>query len=84
MNRWFKATLDYWESKKTEAQATLETYFQDTVGIGEHSEILEELVKWSERLAAAEDTLETLKNSFGDDGSLNADWVSDKKQLLND
>jgi|LULY01.1.fsa_nt_gb hypothetical protein len=84
MNRWLKATLDYWEAKKTEAEATLETYLQDTVGIGEHSEILEELVKWSERLAVAEDTLKTLRAKFDDDGSLKSNRVSKNKELLND
>lgn len=86
MTKWLKAIMDYWEAKKTEAQATLETYFQDTVGIGEHSEILDELVKWSERLATAEDALDSLKTDFNNDGSINADWVAKnkKKKLLRD
>jgi triacylglycerol esterase/lipase EstA (alpha/beta hydrolase family) len=45
-----------------EAQAVLQTYFQNSVGIGEHSDILPEFDKWIEQLASAEEKLQALRN----------------------
>ena len=45
---------------KLEAEAVLDTYFNSAVGIGEHSNIPEEVNKWVEKLSTAEDALETL------------------------
>ena len=45
---------------KLEAEAVLNTYFNNTVGIGEHSDIPAEVNKWVEKLSTAEDALETL------------------------
>jgi hypothetical protein len=45
-----------------EAQAVLQTYFQNSVGIGEHSDILPEFDKWVEQLASAEEKLQALRN----------------------
>lgn len=49
-----------------EAKAVLETYFKRTVGIGEHSDLLTEFDTWIEKLANAEDKLESLKTNFSD------------------
>jgi hypothetical protein len=38
------------------------------VGIGEHSDLQEEIRKWTDTLAAAVDSLETLERFFTDDG----------------
>ena len=43
MNKWLKAELDYWKSQRSTALATLELYFNDSVGIGEHSKISDEI-----------------------------------------
>lgn len=69
MNRLRKATVSHFKARRDEAIATLEVYFQKTVGIGEHSELLEEITKWTERLANAEDCLDSLKRNFDDDGN---------------
>ena len=45
-----------------EAQAVLQTYFQNSVGIGEHSDLLPEFDKWVGQLAEAEDKLKALRN----------------------
>ena len=47
-----------------EAIATLEVYFKVPVGIGEHSELLQEHNKWVEKLANAEDKLAALREHF--------------------
>ena len=54
------ATVAHFEGKKLEAEAVLDTYFNNSVGIGEHSDLPAEIYKWVEKLATAEDALETL------------------------
>ena len=43
-----------------EAKATLSIYFENSVGIGEHPQHLEEMDKFVAQLAEAEDKLQTL------------------------
>ncbi len=62
--RYFNALVKKYEAQIEEALATLETYFNHPVGIGEHSEIMDEHDKWVEKLANATDKLETLKKYF--------------------
>ncbi len=69
MNLLYNATLANYQAKKAEALANLELYFNNSVGIGEHSDLQEELVKWTEILANAEDCLETLERNF-DNGTV--------------
>ena len=69
MNRLYQAALSHFEAKRNEAIATLDVYFNKTVGIGEHSDLLVEIVKWTEVLANANDCLEDLHNCFNDDGT---------------
>ena len=45
-----------------EAKATLSIYFENSVGIGEHPQHLEEMDKFIAQLTEAEDKLESLKN----------------------
>ena len=54
-NKYFQATRAHFLSKKLEAEAVLDTYFNNSVGIGEHSELLVEVNQWVEKLASAED-----------------------------
>ena len=44
-----------------EAQAVLQTYFKNSVGIGEHSDLLPEFDKWVEQLASADEKLQALR-----------------------
>lgn len=53
-----------YEAERAEALATLEVYFQNPVGIGEHPQHLEEMAKFVEKLTNAEDCLETLETHF--------------------
>jgi multidrug resistance efflux pump len=79
MNRWFKAELDHWRAQRSQAIATLELYFNDSVGIGEHSEISTEIHKWTSKLSEAEENLENLRIYFEVDGT-----AKQVKQLLKD
>ena len=59
-NKYITATVAHFEGKKLEAEAVLDTYFNNSVGIGEHSDLPAEMYKWVEKLATAEDSIETL------------------------
>jgi len=48
--------------------ATLDILFNDATTIGEHTDLLTEVKKWTESLAEAEDCLETLKRNFDING----------------
>ena len=68
----YKAALSYWEAQKREAIATLNLYFSNSVGIGEHSKILEEINTWTSKLSEAEENLINLKKYFPG-GDMNVD-----------
>jgi hypothetical protein len=73
MNKLYIATVDHWRAKKSEAIATLDIYFNNSVGIGEHSGVMEEIYGWTKTLDEAESILETLSRNFGDADANNAD-----------
>ena len=60
MNKYANASEAHFRAMKLEAEAVLDTYFNSAVGVGEHSDIPEEVNKWVEKLSTAEDALETL------------------------
>ena len=64
MNQLIKAAIDHYQAQRTEALATLDILFNDATMIGEHTDLLTEVKKWTESLANAEDCLETLKRNF--------------------
>ena len=64
MNKLLMAALDNYQAQRTEAIAHLDILFNDSVGIGEHTDLLTEVKKWSESLSQAEENLETLRNNF--------------------
>ena len=79
MNKWLKAELDYWKSQRSTALATLELYFNDSVGIGAHSKISDEIHEWTNKLSQSTENLDNLKTYFGDDGK-----TKNVKSLLKD
>ena len=56
-----KALASKFKSQRDEALATLEVYYNNPAGIGEHPQIVEEMSKQVEKLANAEDCLDQLK-----------------------
>ena len=44
-------------AQKEEALASLDLYFGDSVGIGEHSNILNEFKEWTQKLCEADEAL---------------------------
>ena len=69
MNLLYDALTKKYEAEKIEAIATLNIYFNSSVGIGEHPQHLEEMDKFVDQLAAAEDKLEALKTNFDGGGN---------------
>ena len=64
MNQLIQAAIDTYQAQRTEALAHLDLLFNDATMIGEHSDLLAEVKKWTESLAQAEENLETLKRNF--------------------
>tara|TARA_Y100000592_G_scaffold20875_1_gene32094 strand:- start:1253 stop:1471 length:219 start_codon:yes stop_codon:yes gene_type:complete len=64
MNQLIKAAIDSYQAQRTEALATLDILFNDATAIGEHTDLLTEVKKWTESLATAEDCLATLERNF--------------------
>jgi len=59
-----QAALSKYEANRDEALAILDVYLNNSVGIGEHSNLLEEVTKWTETLTEAEENIETLNRHF--------------------
>ncbi len=64
MNKLLRAALSHYEAQRDEALAVLEVYFNNPVGIGEHSNLLKEILEWSQKLSEAEENIATLKKNF--------------------
>jgi|TARA_R110000796_G_scaffold205029_1_gene321072 hypothetical protein len=63
-NPLFKALVKKYESDIASAYATLIIYFDNSVGIGEHPQQLEEMNKLVEAIASAEDKIKALNKHF--------------------
>ena len=61
MNRLYKAAYAKAVAQKEEALATLDIYFNNAAGIGEHPDLLTEVDKYVELLAGSNDKIEALK-----------------------
>tara|TARA_B100000073_G_scaffold69228_1_gene51091 strand:+ start:69 stop:281 length:213 start_codon:yes stop_codon:yes gene_type:complete len=64
MNKLLMAALDFYQAQRTEALAHLDILFNDSVGIGEHTDLLAEVKKWTESLSQADENLQTLRSNF--------------------
>ena len=64
MNQLIQAATDAYQAQRTEALAHLDLLFNDATMIGELTDLLTEVKKWTESLSEAEDCLETLRRNF--------------------
>jgi hypothetical protein len=64
MNQMYKALVAHFEAQKTEALALLALYMGNPQAVADHSNILEEMVKWTKKLSEAEESLECLKRNI--------------------
>ena len=69
-----------YHADKSDAVAKLDVYLNNSVGIGEHPDILNEIDKFIEKFAEAQGKLDSLKMMLSHVGNGN----QDTKQLLND
>tara|TARA_R110000824_G_scaffold5670_2_gene26026 strand:+ start:6884 stop:7099 length:216 start_codon:yes stop_codon:yes gene_type:complete len=60
-NNLYTAATSHFEARRDEAIAVLELYFENSVGIGDHSNVLSEITKWTTILAEAEECLKILE-----------------------
>ena len=63
-NPLFKALKKKYEAQIAEAFATLVVYFDNSVGIGEHPQFIDEMDKQLEVISTAEEKLEALNKHF--------------------
>ena len=64
----FNATLAKLSAEREEALAVLEMLFNRSVGLGDHTNVVEEITKWSGKLADATGTIQVLSQTFGQQG----------------
>ena len=60
----YKAALSYWEAQKREAIATLNLYFSNSVGIGEHSDVMAAIDGEINSIAQAHEKIEIINHYF--------------------
>ena len=58
------AAIDSYQAQKTEALAHLDLLFNDATAIGEHTDLLTEVKKWTDSLSQAEENLQVLRDNF--------------------
>ena len=68
-NKLLKAAYFSYNAQKAEAVANLDVLFKNSVGIGEHTDLLAEVKKWTESLSQAEENIQSLKNNFDEYGN---------------
>tara|TARA_R100000231_G_scaffold39792_1_gene34550 strand:+ start:713 stop:916 length:204 start_codon:yes stop_codon:yes gene_type:complete len=56
-----KALEKKYEAEISEAEATIKIYFSNSVGIGEHPQHIQEVDKFVEKIANAEEKIKILK-----------------------
>jgi len=68
MSLMYQALVAKYEADLLEAKATLEVYLNNSVGIGEHPQHLEEMDKMVGRIESAGGKLKALKANFDEKG----------------
>ena len=63
-NHLFKALAKKYEAQIAEAYATLIVYFDNSVGIGEHPQHIQEMDKQLDSISTAEEKLQALNKHF--------------------
>lgn len=63
-NSFYNALLSHYRAKEAESLAVLQLYFNNSVGVGEHSGLLEDLKNWTQILTEARENIKTLESLF--------------------
>ena len=56
-----KAALLHFEAVKARAEANLEIYLFSSVGVGEHNDLIEEIIKLTKIITEADESIKYLK-----------------------
>ena len=64
MNKLLKLRWIHIKHKKQKQMFHLDLLFNDATMIGEHTDLLTEVKKWTDSLSQAEENLETLREKF--------------------
>ena len=59
-----EALTSHYKAQKNEALAVIDLYLNNSVGIGDHSNILDELKQWTTKLSEAQENLMILEKYF--------------------
>jgi len=65
----YKALISSYKAQRDEARAILEVYFNNSVGVAEHSGLLGEMQNWAIKLSEAEEVIEALERNFRNSNS---------------
>jgi len=66
-HHFYKALESRYQAKIVEGKSVIKTFFDNPVGVAEHSEFLNDFDKWLDVIAEAEEKLLNLQKHFGDD-----------------
>lgn len=56
-----KAALLHFEAEKAKAEANLEIYLFSSVGVGEHPNLIDEIIKLTKKITEADESIKYLK-----------------------
>lgn len=73
MNRFYRALEAKYQASIEEALATLDLYFNKSVGVGEHPDILQILDQYVQLLETNRSKLETIRNIFSNSNNPQSD-----------
>ncbi len=68
-NELYQSLLQRYETEIQECKSTLLIYFEKSIGIADHSNILDEMDELINRMSSANDKLKMLKKTFGNEYS---------------
>ena len=66
MNKIKLAALKHFEAVRARAEANLEIYMKNSVGIGEHPDVVEEVIKLTKEIVEAEEAIKYLYGALED------------------
>lgn len=58
------AVIKHFDAEKLRAKANLDVYLQNSVGVGEHSDLVEEIITWTRKYEEAEGCIKVLDKHF--------------------
>tara|TARA_R110002074_G_scaffold60329_1_gene146368 strand:- start:338 stop:556 length:219 start_codon:yes stop_codon:yes gene_type:complete len=62
MNILYEATLKHFQAKEVEALAVLNIYLNNPSGVADHSNFLQEMIEWTQKLSDSRENIKTLKS----------------------